>query len=158
MRPPQAATGCSVRAVKREDFSQWLPLWQGYNAFYGRSGAAALPAAITESTWSRFFDGSEPVFARVAECDDRIVGIVHYLFHRSTTHIEPICYLQDLFTAEQQRGGGVGTALILSVRDEAHAAGVKRLYWHTQETNATARRVYDRLAERSGFIVYRMPV
>lgn len=158
MSEKSAADGCTVRAVKREDFAQWLPLWRGYNAFYGRSGDTALPAPITESTWSRFFDGSEPVFARVAESDGRIIGLAHYLFHRSTIHIEPICYLQDLFTAEQRRGGGVGTALILSVRDEARAAGVKRLYWHTHETNATARRIYDRLADRSGFIVYRMPV
>lgn len=158
MSASSAADGCTVRAVKREDFPHWLPLWQGYNAFYGRSGDTALAAAITASTWSRFFDGSEPVFARVAESAGRIIGLAHYLFHRSTIHIEPICYLQDLFTAEQQRGSGVGTALILSVRDEAHAAGVKRLYWHTQETNAAARRVYDRLADRSGFIVYRMPV
>jgi GNAT superfamily N-acetyltransferase len=144
-----------VRGVAREDLEQWLPLWDGYNAFYGRSGATALSREISASTWERFFDPAETVRALVAESGDRIVGIAHYLFHRSTIHIAPICYLQDLFTTAQMRGKGVASALIEAVRERAVAAGSTRLYWQTHETNAVARRLYDQLAERSGFIVYR---
>lgn len=144
-----------VRPVAAADYEQWLPLWSGYNAFYGRSGQTALPAPITAVTWGRFFDASEPVHALVAELDGRIAGIAHYLFHRSTISVEPVCYLQDLFTAEASRGQGIGRALIEAVFAKAREGGARRLYWQTHETNATARRLYDSVAQRSGFIVYR---
>lgn len=145
----------SVRPVTRQDYEQWLPLWEGYNAFYGRSGPTALSPDITRVTWMRFFDAYEPVHALVAESDGRLVGLTHYLFHRSTTAIEPSCYLQDLFTAQAARGKGVASALITAVYDEARRAGSARVYWQTHETNLTAQRLYDKVAERSGFIVYR---
>jgi GNAT superfamily N-acetyltransferase len=143
-----------VRPIAWADHAAWLPLWDGYNAFYGRSGPTALPAEITQTTWARFFDEDEPVNALVAERDGRLVGIVHFLFHRSTTMIGLNCYLQDLFTAAQARGGGVGRALIEAVYERARAAGSTRVYWHTHETNQTAMRLYDQVAERTGFVVY----
>jgi GNAT superfamily N-acetyltransferase len=144
-----------VRGVERTDHAQWLPLWVGYNAFYGRSGATALPAEITAATWDRFFDANEPVHCMVAEDKGRLVGLAHYLFHRSTTALQPICYLQDLFTSTEARGRGVGRGLISAVYDRARTAGAPRVYWLTHETNLTAQRLYDAVAERSGFIVYR---
>jgi GNAT superfamily N-acetyltransferase len=145
----------SIRFVRRSDFEKWLPLWDGYNAFYGREGATALPREITEMTWSRFFDAYEPVHALVAEHGDELLGLTHYLFHRSTTMIEPICYLQDLFTAPAARGKGIGRALIEGVYRQAKLAGSPRVYWQTHETNRTARALYDVVAEHQGFIVYR---
>ncbi|MDB5673821.1 MAG: putative acetyltransferase [Sphingomonas bacterium] len=144
-----------VRPLARGDYDQWLPLWDGYNAFYGRSGATALDPAITATTWERFFNEGEPVHALVAEQGGRLVGLTHYLFHRSTTAIAPICYLQDLFASEAARGHGVGRALIEGVYARAQAAGASRVYWQTHETNSTAMRLYDGVAERSGFLVYR---
>lgn len=144
-----------VRPVRREDFDAWHLLWDGYNAFYGRSGPTALPREITLMTWSRFFDAYEPVRALVAEADGELVGLAHYLFHRSTIQIQPSCYLQDLFTTEAARGKGVGQTLIEAVAERARVAGASRLYWQTHETNAVAMRLYDRVAERSGFVVYR---
>lgn len=144
-----------IRFATRSDFSRWLPLWDGYNAFYGRSGATALSADITQTTWARFFDAYEPVHAMVAESDGRLVGLVHFLFHRSTISIQPSCYLQDLFTDPSTRGKGVGRALIGAVYEQAKLAGLSRVYWQTHESNDTAMTLYDRVAERSGFIVYR---
>ncbi len=144
-----------IRPLRPDDFSAWLPLWEGYNAFYGRSGPTALPEAITRTTWQRFFDGYEAMEALVAEQDGKLVGLVHFLFHRSTTLIGPICYLQDLFADPALRGKGIGRALIEAVYARAKAAGSPRVYWQTQETNATARRLYDQVANNSGFIVYR---
>ena len=146
--------GLTVRPIAQGDFDAWLPLWDGYNAFYGRAGDTALPEKITRTTWTRFFDEAEPVHALVAERDGRLVGLVHYLFHRSTTMIELNCYLQDLYTDADARGGGVGRALIEAVYAATHAAGSTRVYWHTHETNATARRLYDQVAANGGFIVY----
>jgi GNAT superfamily N-acetyltransferase len=144
-----------VRPVSRSDFDRWLPLWDGYNAFYGRSGETALASEITRTTWARFFDAYEPVHALVAESGEQLVGLVHYLFHRSTTAIAPVCYLQDLFTDGAARGKGIGGALISEVYEQARQAGVSRVYWQTHETNHTAQTLYDKVAERSGFIVYR---
>ncbi len=145
----------SIRVVARQDHAAWLPLWDGYNAFYGRSGATALAPEITRTTWDRFFDDGEPVHALVAELDGHLVGLVHYLFHRSTTAITPVCYLQDLFTGEAARGKGVGRALIEAVYERAQRAGSPRVYWQTHHTNRTARLLYDKVAEDSGFVVYR---
>jgi GNAT superfamily N-acetyltransferase len=149
------STGLSVRFVAKQDYDQWLPLWEGYNAFYGRSGATALPPEITRMTWARFFDAYEPVHALVAERDGQLLGLAHYLFHRSTIAIEPVCYLQDLFTNEAARGKGIGKALINGVYEQARLAGSPRVYWHTHESNHTAMQLYDKVAERSGFVVYR---
>ena len=149
------ATDVTVRFIRETDYDQWLPLWDGYNAFYGRAGATALPLEITKKTWERVLNRDEPVHALVAEKDGHLLGLVHYLFHRSTNTIEPVCYLQDLFTAEAARGKGVGRALILAVYEQAQIAGSPRVYWHTHSTNATAMLLYDKVAEHSGFVVYR---
>ena len=144
-----------VRAARVDDFAAWAPLWDGYNAFYGRSGPTALPREITTTTWQRFFDAYEPMHALVAELDGQLTGIAHYLYHRSTTQIAPTCYLQDLFTSAAARGRGVGRALIEAVYARAAEAGSPRVYWQTHETNTTAMALYEKLAERSGFLVYR---
>ena len=141
----------TVRPVAPTDLSQWEALWEGYNTFYERT----VPPEITRMTWSRFFDAYEPVHALVAEEDGRLLGLVHYLFHRSTTLIGPTCYLQDLFTTKTARGQGVGRALIEAVYERARTAGSLRVYWQTHETNVTAMALYDKVAERSGFLVYR---
>jgi GNAT superfamily N-acetyltransferase len=145
----------SVRPVRRRDYDQWLPLWDGYNAFYGRTGATALSPEITRMTWARFLDADEPVHGLVAESGGRLLGLTHYLFHRSTTAIEPVCYLQDLFAAEAARGKGIGRALINGVYERARLAGSPRVYWQTHQTNLTAMQLYDKVAEHSGFVVYR---
>jgi len=144
-----------IRFAKPGDYQQWLPLWDGYNRFYGRFDQTALPIEVTQSTWRRFLEASEPMHALVAEREGRLVGLVHYLFHRHTTMLTDICYLQDLFTDESCRGKGVGRALIEAVYTKARSAGVSRVYWQTHETNARAMVLYNLLAERSGFLVYR---
>jgi GNAT superfamily N-acetyltransferase len=143
-----------IRPIQPTDFQAWQPLWDGYNAFYGREGDTALAPEITKATWTRFFDPNEPVFALVAESDGQLLGLTHYLFHRSTTRIELTCYLQDLFTAPDARGRGVGRALIGGVYEAAKAAGIKRVYWQTHETNAAGRMLYDKVAKHAGFIIY----
>ena len=140
-----------VRSVAPADFDQWVPLWQGYNTFYQRT----LPADITRMTWARFFDAYEPVHALVAEKNGQMLGLVHYIFHRNTAMLGPACYLQDLFTAAAARGSGIGRALIEAVYERARAAGSPRVYWHTHETNLTAMKLYDKVAQLSGFVQYR---
>ncbi|QNQ07647.1 GNAT family N-acetyltransferase [Sphingomonas alpina] len=148
-------TQIHIRPVTRGDFAAWLPLWDGYNAFYKRSGPTALPAEITRTTWERFLDPHEPVHALVAEADGQLLGLTHFIFHRSTNSIADTCYLQDLFTTEAARGKGVGSALIAAVHDRARLAGAGRVYWQTHDGNSVARRLYDQVGENSGFIVYR---
>jgi GNAT superfamily N-acetyltransferase len=143
-----------VRPVQQADFAAWLPLWTGYNAFYGRKDETALPLKITETTWRRFFDPSEPVFALVAETDGKLIGLTHYLFHRDTTRIELTCYLQDLFTLQTERGRGVGRSLIQGVYEQARQAGIHSVYWQTHESNAAGRLLYDKVAKHSGYLVY----
>ena len=144
----------TIRRIRPADQEGWRPLWDGYNAFYGRSGATALPEEVTQATWSRFFDPGEPVHAIVAEESGRLVGLVHFVFHRSTSRLHDVCYLQDLYTAEDKRGLGVGRRLIEAVYAAAREAGSSRVYWQTHVTNAAGRALYDKLARHLGFIVY----
>ena len=148
-------SGLTVRPAIRADYDRWLPLWDGYNEFYGRSGDTALAPEITATTWQRFFDPYEPMFVLVAEQGGALLGLVHYILHRSTTSLAPALYLQDLFTSAEARGQGVGRALIEAVYDAAKARSLPRVYWLTHETNETAMALYDRIAEKSGFLVYR---
>lgn len=142
----------TVRAIERADREQWEPLWRAYLDFY----RAAQSDEVANATWARIFDPLEPLHALVAERDDRLIGVTHYLFQRSTWLLDPQCYLQDLYVAEANRAGGVGRALIAAVVGAAKEAGAARVYWHTHETNAVARRLYDSVAQRPGFIQYRI--
>ena len=144
----------TVRPVTPQDYDAWRPLWDEYNAFYERTGPTALPEEVHETTWRRFFDASEPVHCIVAERDGKVVGMCHYLYHRSTSRLELMCYLQDLFTAPDYRGHGIGRALILKVYEIASEAGCTRVYWQTHTTNTPGRTLYDKVAKNFGFIVY----
>lgn len=142
----------SIRDLRTEDRPQWEKLWAGYLAFY----QTALPSEVTDTTWARLLDPAEPMFCLVAEADDdALLGIVHCVLHRGAWAIGDFCYLEDLFVSSQARGKGVGRALIEAVYKRADALGCGRVYWLTHESNATARRLYDQLAEHRGFIQYR---
>ncbi|HTH79232.1 MAG TPA: GNAT family N-acetyltransferase [Ramlibacter sp.] len=143
-----------VRPIASHDRVGWLPLWDGYNAFYGRCGRAALDERVTAQTWQRFFDASSNVRALVAEVDGRVVGLAHCVIHTSTSRLADVCYLQDLFTEPSVRGKGVGRALIDGVKQLARDARCCRVYWHTQTSNTAGRALYDKVAQHKGFIVY----
>jgi len=145
-------SGLAIRALVDEDRAAWEPLWQAYLAFY----ETALTPEVTETIWARFHDPAEPMFALGAFIEGRLVGIVHYLFHRVTWSVNDRCYLEDLFVAEAARGLGAGRALIAAVIEKARTAGSARVYWHTHETNKTAQALYDKVATLSGFIQYRI--
>lgn len=144
----------TVRPIQESDFSNWKPLWDGYNAFYGRANETALDPEITKATWQRFFEPNEPVFGLVAEYDGKIVGITHYLYHRSTACLGLICYLEDLFTEQTFRGKGIGKALIYGVYEQAKLAKSSSVYWQTHQTNAAGRMLYDKVAKHVGFLIY----
>ena len=140
-----------VRPARPDDFAQWLPLWKSYQEFY----QVNIQPAITELTWRRFHDPAEPMHCAVAELAGRLTGLVHYIFHRSCWTAGDYCYLQDLFSSVESRGKGVGRALIEHVYAKAAEAGATRVYWLTQENNRQAMLLYDRIAEKSGFLQYR---
>ncbi|AKU15518.1 GNAT family N-acetyltransferase [Luteipulveratus mongoliensis] len=138
----------TIERLKPADREQWEALFDGYHEFYGRGRSPE----INERAWQEFETGSR-MHARGAWLDGRLVGIVHFLVHASTTTPD-VCYLQDLFTAPEARGQGVARALIEAVREWAREQGCSQLYWQTHESNVTGRRLYDRVAEFRGFIVY----
>jgi GNAT superfamily N-acetyltransferase len=141
-----------VRAIERRDCEQWRPLWRAYLDFY----RAQWSDEVAGVTFARLFDPLESVHALVADRGQELIGFTHFLFQRSTWLINSQCYLQDLYVNEAERGSGVGRALIAAVVDAAASAGAARVFWNTHETNAVARRLYDAVAERSGFIQYRI--
>ena len=140
-----------IRRVSADDHAAWLPLWQAYLQFY----KTELPDAVSQSTWQRLLDEHEPTHAALAWDGDTAVGLVHFIYHRSNWSIENSCYLQDLLVTEQTRGTGVGRQLIEFVYATAKADGCCKVHWLTHETNATAIQLYERIAERPGFIQFR---
>lgn len=141
----------TVRPLEKSDHAEWRRLWTAYLTFY----EATVPEDVYQTTWSRLFTAGEfEPKGFIALVEDRPVGLVHYLYHRSCWSVVNNCYLQDLFTDPDIRGKGVGAALIEAVRQEAAGVGVTNVYWMTRETNATARKLYDRVARRTGFIEY----
>ncbi|MFA6115289.1 MAG: GNAT family N-acetyltransferase [Sphingomonas sp.] len=143
-----------IRAVDHNDFDRWLPLWLGYQRFY----EVEIPQSAGLKTWARFLDPVEPVHAALALVDGRALGLAQWIYHRSTWAIDDYCYLQDLFVSDDARGNGLGRALIELVAEEATRNGSPRLYWSTHESNRTAIQLYDGIAERSGFVIYRKPL
>jgi GNAT superfamily N-acetyltransferase len=146
------ASNVLIRPIRIDERADWEPLWKGYQAFY----KVVISDATTAVTWARLHDPAELMHVLGAYVDGRLRGIVHYLFHRSCWSTGDYCYLQDLFVAEGQRNLGLGRAMIEAVEERARAAGASRVYWLTHETNTGARALYDKLAERPGFIQYRM--
>ncbi|MDF3934619.1 GNAT family N-acetyltransferase [Pseudomonas citronellolis] len=140
-----------IRLVSADDHAAWLPLWQGYQRFYKTS----IDEATSALTWQRFLDPAEPMHAALAWRDGEAVGMVHYIFHRSCWTQGDYVYLQDLYVHEGLRGGGVGRELIEHVYAAARAAGASRVHWLTHESNTDAMHLYDRIADRSGFVQYR---
>ena len=140
-----------IRPVTAADHAAWLPLWQSYLDFY----QAEIAAEVSAITWQRFLEPAEPMHAALAWQDGRAVGLVHFIYHRSCWTVGDYCYLQDLFVADGRRGDGIGRLLIEHVYARARAAGASRVHWLTQESNSNARQLYDRIADRSGFIQYR---
>jgi GNAT superfamily N-acetyltransferase len=145
------SAGIAIRPLRLDERTDWELLWKGYLDFYKTS----LPQQTYDTTWARLHDPDEPMWLLGATVDGKLLGIVHYLYHRSCWTVGDYCYLQDLFVAEGARKLGLGRALIEAVYREARAAGASRFYWNTHETNATARALYDTLADRPGFIQYR---
>jgi GNAT superfamily N-acetyltransferase len=145
------SAGIAIRPLRPDERADWEPLWKGYLDFYKTS----VPPQTYDITWARLHDPDEPMWLLGGIVDGKLLGIVHYLYHRSCWTVGNYCYLQDLFVAEGARKRGLGRALIEAVYREARAAGAPRVYWTTHETNTTAQALYDTLAERSGFIQYR---
>lgn len=143
-----------TRSAVPGDEARWRALWAGYLAFYETD----MEPGLTSLVWGRLLDPDEPMFCIVAEIDGEVAGIVNYVLHRATWTASWYCYLEDLFTDPAARGQGVGRALIEAVYEAAQDAGATRVYWLTHESNGTARKLYDAVAQNAGFIQYRKSV
>jgi GNAT superfamily N-acetyltransferase len=140
-----------IRAMSLDERAVWEELWTAYLDFYNTK----ISQEIKSVTWARLHDPNEPMYLLAASLAGKVVGITHYLYHRSCWTVGDYCYLQDLFVAADARGKGVGAELIKQVEKIARAADASRIYWLAKEDNVTARALYDKLADRSGFIQYR---
>ena len=141
-----------IRPLAREDRPEWTRLWSAYLTFY----ETTLPEEVYETYFERLLgDDAQDFNGFVAELDGKLVGLTHYLFHPHGWKLEKTCYLQDLFAHPEVRGQGIGRALIEAVYKAADANGTPSVYWLTQDFNATARQLYDRIGTKTPFIVYR---
>jgi GNAT superfamily N-acetyltransferase len=141
-----------IRDAAGSDRAAWERLWQGFLAYYNQS----LDPAITAHTWTRLMDPTCPMKMRLAEVDGVVEGFAIHQHHPSTWVMGNDCYLEDLFVAPAARGQGLGRALIADLQALARARGWHRLYWHTDESNATARKLYDSFVPSDGHIRYRL--
>lgn len=145
----------TLHALTAQDFDDWNPLWQAYLVFY----ESQLSDEVTRTAFARMTDPAEPAGGFLArDSKGHAVGIVNWIDHRSNWAIGNSCYLQDLYVNEAGRGLGTGRALIEAVHEAARTRGCAKVYWQTHETNETAMLLYDRIATKSGFLVYNLGV
>ena len=142
-----------IDRLTEADRPRWTELWTAYLEFY----QTVLPPGQYDHTWQRLRAGAG-LYGFAFRHEGRLVGITHYLFHESAWTMQPAVYLQDLFVDATSRRTGAGQKLIEAVADAARAAGATRMYWMTQRENAVARRLYDRVAQHTGFIRYEYPL
>ncbi|WP_170427801.1 GNAT family N-acetyltransferase [Ruegeria arenilitoris] len=144
----------TIRALQPSDRAQWAEMWRDYLAFY----ETTVPDQTYDNTFARLLgDDPNDFSCIVAEADGQLVGLTHYLFHRHAWKEESVCYLQDLYARPEARGTGVGRALIQAVYDEGDRQGAPSVYWLTQDSNHTARKLYDRIGKQTPFIRYQRP-
>lgn len=145
-----------IRPLTLEDHAVWLQLWRAYLVACSEQGIAVPPAECTELNWSRLIADNEPVSGFVAEVDGTVVGFMHLIFHPSTFHANPVCFLQDLFTCSSHRRQGIAKALIAKACSEAAAKGAGRVYWQTAQNNTMAIALYEGLATRANTVNFRI--
>lgn len=143
-----------LRPAEASDKERWFVLWQGYLDFY----KTELTSQQSELTWSRIMDPGFNMKCAVAVQDGRVIGFTTYNLQNSTWSENGHCYLEDLFVDPDSRGTGAGRALIDYVKEFAIANKCSRLYWNTDEDNATARKLYDTYSLESGKRQYRIPL
>ena len=141
-----------IRDPAPDDEGAWRVLWAGYCAFYETD----VSEAVTAGTWRRVLTPGSPLFGRIAEWEGEVAGFTHSILHEGSWTLDPICYLEDLFVTPEARGHGIGRALIEDLLARAKERGWSRLYWHTREGNAPARRLYDEFAAADDFVRYRV--
>ena len=145
--------GMEIRPPTLDDEADWRRLWTEYLNFY----ETTVTEEVYAETWKRLHtDGEFEPKCLLAVTHTKPMGLVHFLYHRTAWSVANNCYLQDLYVDPERRGTGLGRVLIEAVRRGAAEKGVTNIYWLTQENNATARQLYDRIAENTGFIRYRM--
>ncbi len=141
----------TIRPLRVTDEAEWRRLWTGYLKYY----KTRVQEEVYRTTFARLLgDDPQDFHGLVAEQGGRIVGLTHYVFHRHCWRVENVIYLQDLYVDPQARGTGAGRALIEAVYAAGDAAGCPSVYWLTQDFNATARNLYDRVADLTPFIKY----
>jgi GNAT superfamily N-acetyltransferase len=141
-----------IRDPRPEDEAAWRRLWAGYVAFY----ESEVSEEVTEATWRRLLTPASNMLGRIAEWQDEVAGFTVSILHPASWTLTPACYLEDLFVDPGMRGHGIGRALIEDLIDIARERGWSRIYWHTRQSNAAARRLYDRFAKADDFVRYRM--
>lgn len=141
----------TIRPASPEDEPRWRSLWDGYCAFY----ETEVPEEVTANLWRRILTSEEVVHGLVAVNENGdILGFTHYVLHPHTWSSKTVCYLEDLYVTPGARGKRIAQRLIESVIALGKENGWKRVYWHTEEDNATARRVYDRFTPADPYVRY----
>lgn len=151
MAPPMLL----IRPIVAADQAAWRGLWDSYCDFYKE----AVPEPVSQGLWQRLLDPEQPIGGMLAEAQDgRSVGLMHYVLHPNTWSLQTLGYLEDLYVAADQRGQGIGRALIEALVEKGRAEGWYRVYWHTNTDNANARFLYDKIAGPSAAVKYTIPL
>lgn len=142
----------TVRIAAASDETAWRALWRGYQSFY----EIDLSEAVNDLTWSRIIGSDTPEMGGLlaATAEGAVVGMLNYIIHPNTWSATPVCYLEDLFVDADARGGGAARALIEHLAAMGRDAGWSRIYWHTARDNAQAQILYNKVAERTGWVRY----
>ena len=141
-----------IRSLTSDDYEQWRVLYQGYADFYH----FALTKVGVQTTWSWLIDARHVFSGLLAEQQGQLAGLAHFLGMPSPLRGQMVGFLDDLFVLPDHRSGGVAAALITAVQAEAKAHGWGVVRWITRDYNYRARGLYDKLAEKTDWVLYEM--
>lgn len=140
-----------LRALTRQNYDQWLPLWQE-NCLH------KISDDVTAETWRRLCNPKENVFGFAAfNNNNELVGILHYILHATTGFIQPACYMQDLFVDEAHRKQGIAKQLVWELHELGKREKWARIYWFAENNNEAAQALYKNLGVKMDFGLFILP-
>jgi ribosomal protein S18 acetylase RimI-like enzyme len=115
-----------------------------------------MNSGILDTLWSWIHDESHDVKGLCFEFEGKIVGIAHYRTMPRPIKGQYIGFLDDLFVEPEFRGQQIAQNLITHLKSLSKANNWGGIRWITHSSNENAKKLYDKIANNTGFELYEL--
>ena len=141
-----------IRKLNKDDFKRWSNLYQEYAIFYN----VPMNMGILETLWDWINDENHIVNGICFELNNKILGIAHYRTMPRPIKGQYIGFLDDLFVDPDFRGQKIAQKLIGHLKSLSKANNWNGIRWITHSSNDNAKKLYDKIANNTGFELYEL--